>query len=106
MALTLTRTRTLPHPLPNSHPNPNQVDCYAQPHADLGGEPLVPGPRNLLDSASACCEACRAHRTRGADGTRAPRSTDVTNETNERINVGSELYHRIWVEEGVRPKQA
>ena len=68
MALTLTRTRTLPHPLPNSHPNPNQVDCYAQPHADLGGEPLVPGPRNLLDSASACCEACRAHRTRTEAG--------------------------------------
>jgi len=44
------------------------VDCYAQPHADLGGEPLVPGPRNLLDSASACCEACRAHRTRTEAG--------------------------------------
>ena len=44
------------------------VDCYAQPHADLGGEPLVAGPRNLLDSASACCEACRAHRTRTEAG--------------------------------------
>ena len=37
-------------------------DCHAQPYADLGGRALLAGPQNLKDSASACCEACRAHR--------------------------------------------
>ena len=41
-------------------------ECHAQEHVDLGGEALVPGPRNMQDSASACCDACTSHRAKAS----------------------------------------
>lgn len=68
------------------------ADCYAQPNADLGGQPLVAGPQNQMDSASACCESCRAHRNRSA----AERGCNVWVWCADAGGCGAS-YHHCWL---------